>query len=238
MEFNSLTGCLRELNLTCQVLSKPFSQGDITITATADTPIDQLKEFKESHIQPLWHVIVLNLLTTCWYAPFWLFKNYRDLRRRSSESPSLGYTLKPLSINEAAALTWNKKINPFIWTIVSLLPYVGPVALAFFCKTIAQLYPKSDSPVRKHPLIAGIAIGLLIFATLSCGRLPDPYYFLYLTATIPMCVCQLWLNKYWESVEPEKLLVRQSFSSIELVLLIFGICLVGMHIVQHFFIGK
>ena len=238
MEFDSLAGCLRELNLTCQVLSKPFSQGDITITATAETQIDQLKEFKESHIQPLWHVIVLNLLTTCWYAPFWLYKNYRDLRRRSTESPSLGYTLNPLSINEAATLRWNKKIHPFFWTLLSFVPFIGPVAIAFFCKTIAQLYPNTDSPIRKHPATAGITVAALIFLTLSCGRLPDPLLFLYLTVIIPMCLCQHWLNAYWKSVEPEKLLVRQSFSSIELVLLIFGICLVGMHILSHFFISK
>jgi hypothetical protein len=183
-------------------------------------------------------VIVLNLLTTCWYAPFWLFKNYRDLRRRSSESPALGYTLKPLSINEAAALGMMKKMHPLVLTVLSFLPFVGPVAVAFFCKTAAQLYPDTSSIVRKHPIIAGINLAALIFLTLCLGRLPDPFYFFYVTATIPMCICQHWLNCYWQSVEPNKLLVRQSFSSVELVLLIFGICLVGMHIVQHFFIGK
>lgn len=208
-----------------------ISAKESAIQPTVETQV------KESRIQPVWHVFVLTLLTAGIYLPFWLYKNCRDLSKRASEptddSPD---SLKPLTINEADALRYIKRCWPLVLAVGALLPFVGAFVLAFFFRTIAQIFPDTESPLRKHSLTTGVFLMLLTYAASAAARLPDAFYLLYLTIVFPIAVAQHWLNRYWQSVEPQDILVRHSFSTGELVLLIFGIMLTGM-LILHFFFG-
>ena len=194
-------------------------------------------------MQPVWHVFVLTLLTAGVYLPFWFYKNCRDLSRRASASTDDSEnSLKPLTIHEADTLRYIKRCWPLILAIGAFLPFIGAFVQVFFFKTVAQLSPNPDSRIRKNSLTVGVLMMLLIYAAVSAGTLlprtyslPESFSRLYLAAVFPVALVQNWLNQYWRSVEPEGILVRQSFSATELILLIFGIMLTGMHILRFFF---
>ncbi len=193
-------------------------------------------QIRESRIQPVWHVLVLTLLTAGWYVPFWFYKTCRDLARRASQSTDDSFNfLTPLTISEAAALRYVRRCYPILLALGTLVPYLRIFVSAFVFKTAAQLYPHTQSPVRKHPVLAALILAA-VYATAMGTALPGVMYFLYLLIVVPIAVVQHWLNKYWLSVEPDDVLVRQSFSATELVLLLFGIVLTGM-LILHFFYG-
>jgi hypothetical protein len=210
--------------------SAQFSTKESAIQAAIETQI------RESRVQPIWHVFVLTILTAGWYLPFWVYKNCRDLSRRASavtEPDEL--PCKDLSIHEADALRYIKRCWPMVLAIGAFLPFIGAFVTIFICRTIARLYPSSQSLIRKHALTAAIALMLLLYLASAMIKLPGAFSLLYLTAVLPVALVQHWLNRYWRSVEPDGLLVRQSFSATELLLLIFGIALTGMLILRFFF---
>jgi hypothetical protein len=203
---------------------------DNTITATGG------EQIRESHIQPLWHVLILTLLTAGLYLPFWVYKNCRDLSWRASasaeDSPE---ALKPLTIYEAGALRYIKRCYPIFLAFGAFLPYVGAFISAFYFKTIAQLYPEVDSPIHRYPILFGIILTLAVYGAAALNCLPGVAYLLYLSVVLPALLAQHWLNRYWRAVEPEGMFIRYSFSATELVLLMIGIMLTGMLILHFYF---
>jgi hypothetical protein len=193
-------------------------------------------QIKESHIQPVWHIFVLILLTAGWYLPMWVYKNCCELSRRAGGAPDgSDDVLTPLTIYEADALRYIKRCWPIVLAIGAFLPYIGAFVTVVFCRTIAKLSPNSDSVIRKHALTVGVLLMLLFYAASTAIKLPGALSLLYLAAVFPVALVQHWLNQYWRSVEPEGMLVRQSFSASELVVLVFGITLTGMLILRFFF---
>jgi hypothetical protein len=231
----------------CYLLSKPsLSLSRVTLvlsplfsdlgTEESAIPTTVQAQIKESHVQPVWHVFVLTLLTAGWYLPFWVYKNSRDLSRRASAAMDDSQVqLAPLKIHEADALRYIKRCWPAVLAIGAFLPFVGAFVTVLFCRTVANLSPNGESVIRKHSLTAGILLMLLFYAASAAIKLPGAFSLLYLAAVFPVAILQHWLNQYWRSVEPEGMLVRQSFSATELVLLVFGIMLTGMLILHFFF---
>jgi hypothetical protein len=139
-------------------------------------------------------------------------------------------TLAPLSSREKNVLDLVKRVPPVFLMMGMLLPVINFFLGIYFFKMLAELCPDASALPRKQPLIAGILLSLLWIGALSLCKLPGSYYLLYCPAVcIPLAIAQHWLNGYWKNVELDKeLLVRHSFSTVELVLLILGILWLGL----------
>ena len=139
-------------------------------------------------------------------------------------------TLAPLSSREKNVLDLVKRVPPLFLMMGMLLPVINFFLGMYFFKMLAELCPDVSSIPRKQPLIAGILLSLLWIGALCLFKLPGSYYLLYCPAVcIPLAIAQHWLNGYWKNVElDEDLLVRHSFSTVELVLLILGILWLGL----------
>lgn len=227
------------------------STGSSTITATVQPQI-----IKESRIQPFWHVIVLNVLTVGFYAPVWFFKTARGLVRRLEigqgkvPAPTSGtvggqeghvlrttdtVALKPLTTSETNSLDLIKRVPPIFLMLGMLLPFINFLLGAYFFRMIADLYPQQSTPVRKHPIVTGLLLSAMLVGGLCLSKLPSFYYLSYcLGVAMPLATAQHLLNAYWRSIElDDDLLVRHSFSTTELLMLIAGILLLGFIIASY-----
>ena len=144
-------------------------------------------------------------------------------------------TLALLSSREKNVLDLVKRVPPPFLLMGMALPAINFFLGIYFFKMLAELYPDASSLPRKRPLLTGILLSALLIGALSLFKLPGSYFLLYCPAVcIPLAIAQHWLNGYWQDVELDKdLLVRHSFSTIELVMLIVGIMLLGLDI-AHF----
>jgi hypothetical protein len=210
------------------------ARGVTTITATAQPQI-----IKESQIQPVWHVIVLNALTVGFYAPIWFFKTSRLLLKRAKEELAVASDFSPhkapvrladLTQDETDSLDLIKRVPPFFLMLGILLPVINFFLGIFFFKMVAELYPDESSLAHKPPPLIGLALSLLMVGSLCLSRLPHLFFLLYcLGISVPISIAQHLLNAYWRSIELDSdLLVRHSFSTSELVMLILGIVLLGL----------
>ena len=205
-----------------------------TITATVQPQI-----IKESHTQPIWHVIVLTVLSLGFYAPIWFFKTSRLLVERANNLLQLPKDSAPhltppkladLTEQEINSLELIKRVSPFFITLGILLPFINILVGYFYFKMIAELYPDRTSQVRANPALVGLGLSLLLTGSACLFRLPQAFYLLYCVGfAVTLSIAQHMLNKYWRHIElDDDLLVRHSFSAMELVLLIIGIVLLGL----------
>ena len=226
------------------------SSGASTITATVQPQI-----IKESQIQPVWHVIVLNVLTVGFYGLVWFYKNARilskrlksgtvalDLGEETAPEPEAPPGLVPVKLakltsQEAQTLELVKRTPPMFLTLGMALPVINFFLGIYFFKMLAELYPDKSSVVCKKPFVMGVFLALMTVGALCLSRLHLLYFLLYCVAiSVPQSIAQHWLNAYWRSIElDDDVLVRHSFSTVELVMLILGIMLLGL-IIAGFFI--
>ncbi|MBS1953499.1 MAG: DUF4234 domain-containing protein [Cyanobacteria bacterium SZAS-4] len=186
------------------------------------TPMD---DFVESKAQPLWHVIVLNILTMSAYTIVWFWKTWRDLAQHAN-SIDMDVPADPVVLKL-------RNISPFLRTLGALIPGLQIVLTSLLFTRIAQLYPEKTSFAYKHPITVGILLTIALFGCLSLYRLPGPFMLLFLLCSAPFVLAQSWLNAYWKTQEPPNTLVRQAFTAGELASLILGAVLLGL-IVTHF----
>lgn len=168
--------------------------------------------------QPVWHVIILSIVTCFGYSFYWYYKTWRDLKsealsKRGQEKPEL----------EQFADT-----SPMLRTLGLMVPLFNIYMALSLIKAIAELNPSENSYTKKHPLVSsGLVMGAII-ALLCLYKLPGVLFMLSFTAAVPLSVVQLWLNKYWQSVESKDVLVRHAFTGKELIVVILGGLLLGL----------
>ncbi|MBX9879185.1 MAG: DUF4234 domain-containing protein [Candidatus Obscuribacterales bacterium] len=172
-----------------------------------------------SRQQPLWHVVVLSILTCGAYPIYWFFKNWRDLKAEAINERQNNPSLEPFF-----------DISPLLRTMGLFVPFLNIYFAVAQVKSIAELNPSEKSYSKQHPLIAsGLVMGLLI-GILFLQRLPGILYMLCFAAGVPLAFVQSWLNNYWRSVESPELIVRQTFTGKELIAVILGGLLIGLNL--------
>jgi hypothetical protein len=179
---------------------------------------------EESRRQPVWHVIVLTVLTLFAYSIVWFFKNWNQLVKFSQAEAEH----KPMSTRARNQLAVIGKTNPYIWAGLLLLPGIQLLATTRFFSDVARIYPHEAGPMTKHPLLFGIVMSGLMVGLLCLAQLPGALYLLFLSACLPLAAAQHMLNQFWQEQEPKGLLVRQAFSVSELLALILGSLVLGL----------
>lgn len=184
-----------------------------------------MDDFVESKAQPLWHVIVLNILTMSAYTIVWFWKTWRDLAQHAN-SIDMDVPADPVVLKL-------RNVSPFLRTLGALVPGLQIVLTSLLFTRIAQLNPDKTSFAYKHPIAVGILMTIVLVGCLSLYRLPGPFMLLFLLGIAPFVLAQSWLNSFWKTKEPPNTLVRQAFTAGELASLILGAVLLGL-IVTHF----
>lgn len=204
--------------------------------------------------QPIWHVLVLGVLTFKLYFIYWCYKNWRDLsrqlfpdERRNQEVPEespiesvlpdassredLFFKMSPLHLSEF------KDCSPLLRSVVLLIPYLNNYMFFTLAFGVARLYPEPNSLVKKHPLFCSLVVVVTWSSLAYLSLLSGPAFLLFLLCVIPIAVVQLWLNKYWDSVEEPGLLTRHGFNGWELLAVIVGALGLGF-IISGFMLGQ
>jgi hypothetical protein len=183
-----------------------------------------MDDFVQSKAQPLWHVIVLNVLTLSAYMLVWFWKTWRDLADHANAID--------MDVPSNPALLKLRNISPVLRTLGGLVPILQLFLTSVLFTRIAALYPEPDSIAHKNPIASGMIMTLLVFGCLSLYRLPGPFMFLFLLYVAPFVVAQKWLNAYWRSQEPPNAILRQAFTAGELTGLILGAVLLGLMVTR------
>lgn len=191
--------------------------------------------YRESNRQPIWHVVVLNVLSFFAYSFIWMYKNWHALSKRAKAPETDSEFQQAASADETKALKLAKRIHPIVITLALLVQTLQAVPFLLIFKAAAELADDQNSFKHKHPWITAIALLALLTACLKMSALPGAFRLLYLTAALPLAIAQFWLNSYWSRVESKDLVLRQAFSTSELLLLILGIALSGLVMVNLFF---
>ena len=196
---------------------------------------EEITHLQESRRQPVWHVIVLFILTLGAYWPFWFAKNWSLLihahklanGEESADERLVAYTGK----DELVAVQ-NK--DPILLTIGMFVPFFD-LYLAFRqFNLIARLEPDKTALHAQHPRIAATILLISMIGLSTLFVLPQTLYLFYLSSCAPLVIAQHWLNQYWKQHEPPDSLVRQAFSSIELLCVIFGSLWLGLIVIRPF----
>ncbi|HEY9731668.1 MAG TPA: hypothetical protein V6C89_07135 [Drouetiella sp.] len=179
-----------------------------------------MDDFIQSKAQPLWHVVVLNVLTLSAYTIVWFWKTWRDLAEHANAID--------MDVPSNPALWKLRNISPVLRTIGGLVPILQIFLTSVLFSRCAELNPEPNSFAHKNPIASGMLMTLFMFACLSLYRLPGPLMLLFLLYIAPFVLAQSWLNRFWRSQEPPNALLRQAFSAGELTALILGSILLGL----------
>ncbi len=174
----------------------------------------------ESKAQPLWHVIVLNVLTMSAYTVVWFWKTWKDLAQHA-EKIDLDAPADP-------ALLKFRKVSPLLRTLGALIPGLQLYLTSLLFTRVAELYPRKNSIVRKQPVLIGVLMTVYMFVVFHLYRLPGPFMLCFLLYVAPFVLAQSWLNAYWKTQEAPEAILRQAFSAGELASLILGAVLLGL----------
>lgn len=206
----------------------------IAITSATEKT-EEIAHLQESRRQPVWHVIVLFILTLGAYWPFWFAKNWSLLihaHKLANGEEGADERLVAYTGNAELVAVQNK--DPILLTIGMFIPFFD-LYLAFRqFNLIARLEPDKTTLHAQHPRIAATLLLLSMIGLSTLFVLPQTLYLFYLTSCAPLAIAQHWLNQYWKQHEPPDSLVRQAFSSIELLCVIFGSLWLGLIVIRPF----
>ncbi|MEE8414153.1 MAG: DUF4234 domain-containing protein, partial [Dehalococcoidales bacterium] len=149
---------------------------------------------KYSDAQPVWHFVLLSIVTFAVYDLYWFYRTWRQLRDQENWDISPG------------------------WRLVGLfIPILNLILLYDLFKHIRDFADAENCEVLFSPGL--ILIGWLLFNALVA--LPDPYWLITLMSVWPIGVVQNTLNNYWSQKQPT-LIMKTKLSAGQKALLILG----------------
>ena len=204
------------------------------ITSAAEKK-EEITQLQESRRQPVWHVIVLHILTLATYSPFWFAKNWSLLiHAQKLTQGEEGADERLVSYTGGDELAGVKGKDPILLTIGMFVPLLN-LYLAFeLFNQIAKLEPDKTVFRAQHPKLSAALLLASMFGLYMLGNLPSTLFLLCLSSFLPLALAQHWLNQYWNQHEPADSMVRQAFSTIELLAVIFGSLLLGLLVITPF----
>jgi hypothetical protein len=181
----------------------------------------------KSRQQPLWHVVLLNILTICGYSVLWFYKNWKQLSEFAKKE--YAQTPDPQATIRGSPESWKYFANmrPWIHTFGVIVPFLQFYFFFLGFKQFAEVSPKcKTSPYLMGILLTACYASLLPFA----GRL-DLWALVSFLSTGPLVYSQYLFNAFWQSVESPQARVRQTFSVEEWLFIIFGIFIMILYLI-------
>lgn len=147
-----------------------------------------------SNAQPVWHFVLLSIVTFGIYEIYWFYRNWKYLKIHKSLDISPG------------------------WRTAGLFVPIYGIVLAYRQLRDIRDFSKEAGIVKTY------SPGWILFSWLiltALWRLPDPFWFLSFLSVWLLAVVQGVLNSYWEKEQPE-LPIRTKFSGGQIALLVIG----------------
>lgn len=124
-----------------------------------------------------------------------------------------------------------------MYTLLFAIPVVNLLALMRLVNQFCLLRPGSKD-LRENSRFLAFALSLGFGASVLLLKLPllaVQYKLLtYFTVTsLFLAVAQSWLNQYWKVYEGDRLLVRQAFNPLEILLIVLGASFIGLLVVSQ-----
>jgi len=130
---------------------------------------------KYSNAQPLWQLILLDIVSFGLYFFYWSYRNWKHLKE-----------CKKLDI------------NPSRKAIELLIPLIGILFAWDQFVVFGDFSKEAGAKISFNPAL--VTIGFLAFNVL--GWLPDPFWLLSFLDVVPLVLVQRTLNSAWAEVEP------------------------------------
>jgi len=185
---------------------------------------------KWSRVQPLWQIMVLNLLTVYGYTWFWFWKNWEDLHKWAKALTEEDINRIVDTEEKRKILRYLGKMNVFIHSVAVMVEWIGLFFIALLFWQIGKL-SRPDRYSARHALLFALTLMPLVAAAFKfIWSTPDirVQLSLLVVCTIPLVVAQVYLNEFWKKVEPSDLPLRNRFTTNEFVLIILGAGSIGL----------
>jgi len=147
-----------------------------------------------SYYQPVWHFVLLSIMTFGIYDVYWYYKNWKRIKK-----------YKELKFSPV----W-RTIGLFIPILNLFLIYKAHVEYREFIKEKeinSEIYPGR--------------IVLVIMISAALVRLPDPYWLLSFVGTIPLAMVQGVLNDLWRKLQVDCIHTNK-LNGRQILLIVFG----------------
>lgn len=147
-----------------------------------------------SNVQPVWHFVLLSIVTFGIYEFYWFYRNWKHFKAHK-----------------------NLNISPGWRTVGLFVPIYGLIIAYRQLRNIRD-FSKQVGVVKTY------SPGLILFGWFALNalwKLPDPFWLLTLLSVWPLAIVQNVLNSYWEK-EQHGLSARTSFTGGQIILLILG----------------
>jgi hypothetical protein len=176
-----------------QTLEKhPYN--DLTDFQFQEASAERSFESHYSNIQPIWHLIVLTVITIGFYQIVWFYKTWKQLRNYNNWDLSYVYR-----------------------TVFTFIPIIGFIIVVNLFNRIKRLIKQNDINNRIYPVLSMIAFYILN----ALFRLPKQYWLLGFLSVLPIAHIQYALNNYWGKVQVNHL-IRRKFTKRQWVLVVIG----------------
>ncbi|NQX66675.1 DUF4234 domain-containing protein [Paenibacillus alba] len=159
-----------------------------------NTTVERPSEVTYSNVQPIWHLIVLTIVTTGFYQMVWFYKTWKQLQKHNNWQVSYVYR-----------------------TVFSFIPFIGFIIVVNLFKRINRLLKQHDIHVKMFPII--MMLGFYILNALF--KLPHLYWLIGFLSIAPLAYAQYALNLYWMKVQPEQR-VEEKFTKRQWGLVVIG----------------
>ncbi|MDR6879534.1 hypothetical protein J2X61_001281 [Bacillus sp. 3255] len=148
-----------------------------------------------SNVQPIWHLIVLTVVSLGFYQMVWFYRTWKQLCNHNN---------------------WN--ISYVYRTVFTFIPIIGFVIVTNLFKRIKRLLELNEIEIRVYPVLF-----MLSFYVLNAlFRLPSQnWWLLGFLSIIPIAYTQYALNIYWRKKQVNYI-VRSKFSIRQWILIALG----------------
>jgi hypothetical protein len=160
----------------------------------AESTSAQSTKKRFSNALPVWHFILLSIITLGFYEICWFYRNWKHLKIHK-----------------------NLDISPGWRTIGLFVPIYGIILVYRQLRNIRDFSQGAGVDTTYSP--GWIFLGWFVITGLC--QLPDPFWFLSLLSVCPLAVVQAVLNSYWAKEQPA-MPSRTGFSGGQIVLLVIG----------------
>ncbi|HNG77479.1 MAG TPA: hypothetical protein PLY72_23600, partial [Candidatus Obscuribacter sp.] len=123
-----------------------------------------------------------------------------------------------------------------MYTLLFAIPVVNLLALMRLVNQFCLLRP-GRTDIRENSRFIAFALSLGFGASVLLLKLPlmaVQYKLItyFAVTSLFLAVAQSWLNQYWKVYEDDKLLVRQAFNPLEILLIVVGASFIGLLVVS------
>ncbi|MDX1988873.1 MAG: DUF4234 domain-containing protein [Candidatus Obscuribacter sp.] len=123
-----------------------------------------------------------------------------------------------------------------MYTLLFAIPMVNLLALMRLVNQFCLLQP-GRKEIRENSRFLAFALSLGFGASVLLLKLPFmavQYKLItyFAVTSLFLSVAQSWLNQYWKVYEADKLLVRQAFNPLEILLIVLGASFIGLLVVS------